>query len=162
MTGTITKTACDAKVTSTVTTTSVIVVTTTATASVTVTTGSPTTVEEPESTFYAACVPDNIMYYDQTGPGYILDYNIGNGDNYANVTTATAYDCCVACQTNGDCGGAIFFSTVAECIIDLPNGACDPNYGMGLIFDTVDWETETAVIAGPCGQGAFSGTYNNL
>lgn len=101
------------------------------------------------------------MTYDASNSagdnGYPL-YVIGDGDNYGMVTTATDYDCCVACQTNGDCGSAAFF-TGGQCVINRPGGTCDPNYNSGIVFDLDEWDAGVTITAGPCGQGAWSGNY---
>ncbi len=62
--------------------------------------------------------------------------NDGVSDNSVVLVTDTAYDCCVACQQNPDCGGAYYTLDTVDfaaggpgtCTIDEPSGSCNPQY----------------------------------
>ncbi|KAI4263268.1 MAG: hypothetical protein L6R42_001583 [Xanthoria sp. 1 TBL-2021] len=103
----VTKTVCPAgaSTTTTVTTTlapitSFVPVTTTTTTTATLT----FTIQEPESTYYAACGPENLLTNDQFEGG-----NLTQADpqvyGWARTSVAeSAYDCCAQCIVRGDLG----------------------------------------------------------
>ena len=63
--------------------------------------------------------------------GYVSDAYPSYPDSYITLNSDSAYDCCVACQQNSDCGGASYIGTT--CTLDQPGGSCDPQYG-GIIY----------------------------
>ena len=131
------------------------------------------TVQQPSATFYAACAADNLV-------GEIYDSAIGENGNVtlASVTVVTldnprvyaqtvstadnAYDCCVQCITNDNCGGGYFATDgTNRCVFanpppdpDDPTDVCDPTEMDVDIFTTGDSQTFCAatVFDGNCGQ----------
>ena len=80
-------------------------------------------------------------YVDYAGPSY--------PDPYITLNSDSAYDCCVACQQNSDCGGATYTGTT--CYLDQPGGSCDPQYG-GITYTAFGSSFEGyTLIDGNCG-----------
>ena len=82
------------------------------------------TVIAPSATFYAACASNNLLSNDPLDGGNLC--SAYTQDNNVQLNTASAYDCCVACQQNSNCGGAYFTIADGTCTIDQPS-TCDPN-----------------------------------
>ena len=127
------------------------------------------TVQQPAATFYAACAADNLVseIYDsaigENGNLTLASVTIVNGNHvYAQtvLTANNAYDCCVQCITNDDCGGGYFQTDGSNtCVFANPviddADACDPT-SMNVAASTngMDLETDSlfTVFDGYCGQ----------
>ncbi|CAD6575139.1 MAG: hypothetical protein ASARMPRED_007105 [Alectoria sarmentosa] len=109
------------------------------------------TVIAPSATFYAACASNNLLSNDPYDGGNLCSaYAV---DNTVQLNTDSAYDCCVACQQNSNCGGAFFDIAGGTCVIDQPSQACDPNYvGSIEISGCNDVPATFIGIDGNCGQ----------
>ena len=103
------------------------------------------TVDQPAATFYAACASDNLVtnvtnsVIDQNGNllGGTVPYISDEDDNLSpgastQLITDNAYDCCVACITNADCGGGFYMTDGSgQCLFANPTanpgGECNPS-----------------------------------
>ena len=136
--------------------------------------------EQPAATFYAACgtnnllsrVYDSVLDHNFLGEEYVDGYltfagtntiiSPDEGDPYP-VTQTTlvadnAYDCCVQCITNVNCGGGFFLEDGSnQCTFSSPVHECDPN-AYGGVVTAVDAENpnhgtlQVTVFDGNCGQ----------
>lgn len=112
------------------------------------------TILAPSATFYAACADDNLLSNDPDDGGNLCDAYAS--DSTVVVNTDSAYDCCVACQQNSNCGGALFTVADSTCLIDQPSGTCDPTSGGINIYGCGDNPVRYIAIDGNC--GAVAGT----
>ena len=159
-------------------TTTLAPVTTSFTASTTITstTTLTATVEQPAATFYAACGPSNLLsrVYDS-----VLEPTFGDPNGYLSSASVNpsyyddegelvtiiqttlvadnAYDCCVQCITNPNCGGGFFQEDDwNQCTLSTPVRECDPT-ALGGVTAVVDREDSTfgtlqvTVFDGNCG-----------
>lgn len=107
----------------------------------------------PTATYYAACASNNLLSNDPYDGGNLCSaYAV---DDTVVSTTDSAYDCCVACITADNCGGAYFTIADGTCTIDqAPN--CDPTYPHVEIAGCNDDSVPAQYVAidGNCGQVA--------
>ncbi|KAL8791680.1 MAG: hypothetical protein Q9195_005763 [Heterodermia aff. obscurata] len=171
-TSTLTSTVCPAGASTTVTvTTTLAPVTSSFTTSTTTTSTVAITVtaQQPDATFYAACAADNLVseiydsaidsgqngnitlamvdYYSKVGNSYLPDQTISIANN--------AYDCCVQCITDDNCGGGYFATDgTNQCVISHPTDDCDPsNIGVNVFTgEGGDPNTPLTAFDGNCGH----------
>lgn len=131
--------------------------------------------EQPAATFYAACGTSNLLsrVYDSVlDPGGFGEESV---DGYLSVAFVTildesnpaiqttlvadnAYDCCVQCITNDNCGGGFFMEDGSnQCTFSSPVRECDPTaYGgvtSQIYTDDPNYGTlQLTVFDGNCGQ----------
>lgn len=154
VTSTLVSTKCATAASTTVTVSSTIIVTSTVDTTTTTTDYISTvtnTVTAPSATFYAACADNNLLSNDPYDFGNLCTaYTL---DNTILVNTDSAYDCCVACQQNSNCGGSFFTVADGTCTLDQPS-ACDPTaYGI-FIAGCGDDPVQYIVSDGNCGEVA--------
>ncbi|KAL8642900.1 MAG: hypothetical protein Q9226_008454 [Calogaya cf. arnoldii] len=103
----VTKTVCPAGASTTITVTttlapitSIVPVTTTTTTTATLT----FTIQEPESTYYAACGPENLLTNDPLEGGNLTQADAEVSGWTMTSVAESAYDCCAQCIVRGDIG----------------------------------------------------------
>lgn len=110
------------------------------------------TVQGPAATFYAACDTNNLLA--STSYGNITNaYTDLNSNGYQSQTvliTDNAYDCCVQCIINDDCGGGYFRTDGSnQCVFANPD-TCDPN-SINVELNTYDAPSVATAFDGYCG-----------
>ncbi|KAL8794506.1 MAG: hypothetical protein Q9195_002979 [Heterodermia aff. obscurata] len=118
------------------------------------------TVPLPGATVYAACQSSNLVNSANGNQG-IQGGGMGS-DGASQITAATAYDCCVACQQSVDTGGTCrwpyFFNGYCGLI---SSGTCDPGQLFSGDYDQTNSLTSPAtgytMSNGPCGAVANGG-----
>ena len=123
------------------------------------------TVQQPAATFYAACATDNLVSeitdsaIGENGNLTLANVAIVNSDHVLAQTVLTAnsaYDCCVQCITNDDCGAGYFRTDGSNtCVFANPQpGDCDPTSMNVNTLTFMDQQPVSVVTVfdGNCGQ----------
>ncbi|KAG7007523.1 hypothetical protein G7Y79_00009g026320 [Physcia stellaris] len=96
------------------------------------------TVSPPQATYYEACGPRNMVNNIPAAGGAINGFTYPeavDGDWSATTFPSnSAYDCCVACITDANCGGGAFYEASGVCMNSHPLQECSPTYGSVLVY----------------------------
>ena len=101
-------------------------------------------------TSYAACAANNIVSSYNGSP--IDQGNFFEG-YVAALSSDSPYDCCVACQTYGGCGGTLFYA--GTCYLSNDAGTCDGSVVDAYFYAASGGFTGISVSNGPCGQQIY-------
>lgn len=102
-------------------------------------------------TAYAACAPNNII---TTYNGASIDQGDFRYGVLSSFTAASAYDCCVACQTAaGGCGGSLYLD--GSCNLSTDTGVCDGSLVAAYFMAGTGDFPGISLSNGPCGQQKY-------
>ena len=73
-------------------------------------------------------------------------------NDYVTVGAASAYDCCVACQTTNNCAAGCFYQPGPSCQLYINPTGCNPSYNIATIFTDGGPDTDNTAFNGPCGN----------
>ncbi|CAK4033504.1 Hypothetical predicted protein [Lecanosticta acicola] len=111
-----------------------------------------TAVLAPQPTYYAACASNNVAsFVDSNRINTIATEDPDNGFSFGNSTT-TAYDCCVQCVVNGNCGGSTFHPASGTCyFFPLVGATCSGSTDVGSFTTQTGTKVGFQVSDGNCG-----------
>ncbi|KAJ8069134.1 hypothetical protein OCU04_002808 [Sclerotinia nivalis] len=104
-------------------------------------------------TFYAACGANNVI---SSFNGQLITQNRFLNNVLAATTAASAYDCCVACQTAAaGCAGSLFLGGGA-CYLSASAGTCDGSVVANYFYTSAGTTSNGFFVSnGPCGQQQY-------